>query len=184
MTLKLLEMMASGLLAPNLNRRRCSAFKTIKISKHMKLIRRNGNLIPEFPGIFDNFIGKDFFGVDGYGNAVPRASVPAVNVKEDVDGFEVEVAAPGFSKKDFHVEINNNLLTISSTKETKNEEGTANKYTRKEFAYTSFKRSFTLPENTVDTEKIEARYEDGILTVRIPKREEVKPKPAREIAIS
>lgn len=151
----------------------------------MKLIKRNGNLLPEFPGIFDNYFGRDFFDFENSVLRVPGSSIPAVNVKENEDGFEVEVAAPGFSKKDFHVELDNNLLTISSTKEVKNEETARDgRYTRKEFAFSSFRRSFTLPENTVNTEKIKARYEDGILSISIPKLEEVKPKPAREIAVS
>lgn len=149
----------------------------------MKLIRRN-NLFPEFPSVFDNFVGKDLFDFDNNGFHAPGTSVPAVNVKEHEDGFDIEVAAPGFNKKDFNIEVNNDLLTISSTRETKNEEKDGKgRYTRKEFGYSSFKRTFTLPEKTVNSEKIKASYEDGILYISIPKREEVKPKPVRQIAI-
>ena len=148
----------------------------------MTLIKRKGTLLPEFPGIFDNFFGRDMFDFNSSGVTMPA---PAVNVREHEDGFEVEVAAPGFNKKDFHIEVDNDLLTISSVKEAKNEESKDNgRYTRREFGYTSFKRSFALPENTVNTEKIKARYEDGILYISMPKLEEVKPKPAKAIAIS
>jgi len=154
-----------------------------KTTTNMKLIRRN-NLFPEFPSVFDNFVGKDLFDFDNNGFHAPGTSVPAVNVKEHEDGFDIEVAAPGFNKKDFNIEVNNDLLTISSTRETKNEEkDSKGRYTRREFGYTSFKRTFTLPEKTVNSEKIKANYEDGILYISIPKREEVKPKPVRQIAI-
>ncbi len=155
----------------------------LKSTTNMKLIRRN-NLFPEFPSVFDNFVGKDLFDFDNNGFHAPGTSVPAVNVKEHEDGFDIEVAAPGFNKKDFNIEVNNDLLTISSTKETKNEEkDSKGRYTRREFGYTSFKRTFTLPDKTVNSEKIKANYEDGILYISIPKREEVKPKPVRQIAI-
>lgn len=151
----------------------------------MKLIRRNNNLFPEFPSVFDSFLGRDLFDYENGTVNAPGTNVPAVNVKETEDGFDVEVAAPGFNKKDFQIEVNNNLMTISSTKEVSNEEkGENGRYTRKEFSYTSFKRSFTLPENVVNTEKIEARYDNGILRVSVPKREEAKPRPIRQIAIA
>lgn len=157
----------------------------LKEEQDMTLIKRKGTLLPEFPGIFDNFFGRDMFDFNDAGVAMPGSAAPAVNVREHEDGFEVEVAAPGFNKKDFHVEVENDLLTISSVKETKDEESKdTGRYTRREFGYTSFKRSFALPENTVNTEKIKARYEEGILHISIPKLEEVKPKPAKAIAIS
>ncbi len=85
-------------------------------------------------------------------------------------------------KKDFAIDLNNNLLTISSQKEWENEENT-DKFMRREFSYTSFKRSFSLPE-TADSNKIKATYKEGILTINIPKKEEAKEKPARQISIS
>lgn len=148
-------------------------------------MRRNPSLFPDFPSVFDNFLGRDLFDAENGLFNTPGTTVPAVNVKETEDAFQIEVAAPGFDKKDFHVEVNNNLMTISSAKEVKNEEKDENgRYTRKEFGYTSFKRSFTLPENAVNTDKIKARYENGILMVDLPKREEVKPKPVKQIAIA
>jgi HSP20 family protein len=109
-------------------------------------------------------------------------TVPAVNVAESKEGFKIEVAAPGLQKADFKLNLEKNQLTISAQKEQKEDEATE-KYTRKEFKYSSFQRTFTLP-NTVDGEKIAATYADGILSIALPKREEAKEKPAREIEIA
>jgi len=113
----------------------------------------------------------------------PNNTLPAVNVKETDDEYILEVAAPGMTKKDFKVNFHNNVLTISSEKQEEKKENDDN-YTRREFSYQSFQRSFTVPHNDVDSDKISAAYADGILNVKLPKREEVKPKPAREIKIS
>jgi len=112
-----------------------------------------------------------------------NTSLPAVNVKETNDEFLIELAAPGMEKKDFKINFKNNVITISSEKEDKREEKKEN-YTRREFSYQSFQRSFTVPENAIVSEKIEAIYNNGILEVKLPKREEVKPQPEREIKIS
>ena len=114
----------------------------------------------------------------------PMASVPAVNVKEEADAYQVEVAVPGMKKEDFKVEIDHDLLKISATrKETKNENQKEGRYSRREFFYQSFERNFRLPKNQLNGDKIEARYEDGILHLTLPKLEEVKEKPARLIEI-
>ena len=93
------------------------------------------------------------------------------------------MAAPGFEKKDFKIELLNNLLTISSEKQVETETKEGQQFTRQEFSYQSFSRSFTLP-NTVEGEKIQAKYENGILKVAIPKKEEAKPKPVKQIEIN
>jgi HSP20 family protein len=108
-------------------------------------------------------------------------SLPKVNISEKDDAYTVEMAAPGMKKDDFHIEIDNQVLTISSEEKNERETQEAN-YTRREFGYSSFKRSFTLPES-VDDAKIEAKYSEGILTLSLPKREEAKKKPARSIKI-
>ena len=92
------------------------------------------------------------------------------------------MAAPGLQKKDFRIDLANDVLTISSEKKVENETKKGQQFTRREFSYQSFSRSFTLP-NTVDSEKISATYENGILRVLIPKKEEAKTKPARTIEI-
>jgi HSP20 family protein len=106
-----------------------------------------------------------------------------VNIKESTDEFEVELAAPGLDKKDFNIELNNDMLTISSEKKIENEIKEGQQFARREFSYQSFSRSFTLP-NTVDNDKIRAKYENGILRVSIPKKDEAKPKPVKQIDIS
>ena len=116
----------------------------------------------------------------------PTLTLPNVSrfaVKETSDDYFIEVAAPGMKKKDFKINYHNNLLTISSERQDEKEDKNDN-YSRREFSYQSFQRSFTVPQNSVDGEKIEASYADGILNIKLPKREELKPKPAKEIKIS
>ncbi|WP_299486019.1 Hsp20/alpha crystallin family protein [uncultured Allomuricauda sp.] len=140
----------------------------------MSLVKRN-NLF--FPSIMDEFLNPDWFGgVDNW-----KTSAPAVNIKDNTEGFELELAVPGGKKKDFKIEVENDILTISSEVKSKDTE-TKENYTRKEFTYASFKRAFTLPE-TVDGSKIDAKYEDGILKVALPKKEEALPEPKRLITI-
>jgi len=110
-------------------------------------------------------------------------TLPAINVKENSDAYEIEVAAPGMSKNDFRINLEHNRLTISSEKKEEKKEEEKGHFTRREFSYQSFQRSFSVPETLVDAEKITARYSDGILRITLPKKEEVKPKPAREISI-
>jgi HSP20 family protein len=133
-----------------------------------------------FPTSWESFFGKDLlpdlFDSDNY------RSVPAVNIVEGDDDFVIEIAAPGLDKKDFEIDLENNQLTISSEKEDKSEEKNG-RMIRKEFLYSSFSRSFTLPE-TVENDKIKAKHKDGILYVTIPKKEVAKVKPARQIEIS
>jgi HSP20 family protein len=111
-------------------------------------------------------------------------TLPAVNIRETKDSYEVEMAAPGMKKEDFKIELDRNILTISSEKSEEHEEqGEEEKYSRKEFSYQSFQRSFNLPKEVVDEDKIEARYREGVLHLTIPKREEAKQKPPRKIEI-
>jgi HSP20 family protein len=133
-----------------------------------------------FPGMVDEFFGKDF--LSNIFDTQTGISMPSVNIIEGKEDFKIEVAAPGLEKKDFKIDLNNSVLTISSEKELKNEQ-TEDKYMRREFSYSTFQRSFALP-NTVDAEKINASYKEGILSVLIPKKEEAKEKPARTIKIS
>jgi HSP20 family protein len=130
-------------------------------------------------------LANEFFKNNFWGDLLDTQSgynVPAVNIAEGAENFSIEVAAPGLSKNDFKINLDHNVLTISSNREDKKEEKEG-KYTRKEFNYSAFSRSFTLPES-VEVDKITATHQDGILYVNIPKREEAKVKPAREIAIA
>ena len=145
------------------------------------LIRRNSNLFPSVPSFFDDFFTRDVFDWSN-ANSAYGASLPAVNIKEDENIFEVEVAVPGMKKDDFKIELENDILTISSEKETQDEKEDGN-YKRKEFSYSSFRRTFSLPENKVNSDKVVAKYVDGVLHITLPKREEAKPKPIRSIQI-
>jgi len=109
-------------------------------------------------------------------------SMPAVNIKEDEKKFVLDLAVPGIDKKDLKIELNEDVLTISSERKEEKEE-TREDYKRREFSYASFCRSFSLPEN-VDRDKIEANYKDGILTVTLPKIHEEKSKLTKQIKIS
>lgn len=109
-------------------------------------------------------------------------TLPKVNIKETADAFMVEMAVPGLKKSDFQIDLDNQVLSIST--ETKEEsEHKEKNYTRREFGYSSFKRTFNLPES-VNDEKINANYDNGILNILLPKKEEAKQKPARSIKIS
>lgn len=132
-----------------------------------------------YPNLFDEFFGMDIY--PGHYRRNGFKSLPAVNITESDEAYTIEVAAPGLEKKDFRIDLENDVLTISSERKEKNEEN-RDQYTRREFSYESFSRSFNLPE-MVDIEKINASHKNGILFVNIPKKEEAKVKPARQIAI-
>jgi len=132
------------------------------------------------PGFVDEFFGKDF--LSDFFDDRTGISMPAVNILETKDDFKLEIAAPGLTKKDYKIQVENNVLTISSEKEEKQEEKDS-RFMRREFSYSSFTRSFTLPV-TVAADQIAATHSEGILTIIIPKKEEAKEKPAREIKIS
>lgn len=137
----------------------------------------------QFPSMFNRFFENDLFDWSTRNFSNTNTTLPSVNIREDENGFEVDMAAPGFEKKDFKIELLNNLLTISSEKQVETETKEGQQFTRQEFSYQSFSRSFTLP-NTVEGEKIQAKYENGILKVAIPKKEEAKPKPVKQIEIN
>lgn len=148
----------------------------------MKLTKRNWNNFSLFSPMFDNF-NRELLNWDNKNYSSTSTTVPAVNIKENADSFEVEVAAPGMAKDDFRVTLDGNLLTISSAKQEENEEHQDN-YTRREFSYQSFQRSFELQKEVVDQDNIQARYENGMLRLTIPKKEEAKQKEPRMIEIS
>lgn len=149
----------------------------------MTLVRKSNNYYPSFPSFFDRFFNEDLMDWNNRNFSMTNTTIPAVNVKEDDEKYAIEVAAPGMKKDDFKVKLENDTLTICSEikKEEKEEKGD---YKRREFSYQSFQRSFSLPEGHVLTDKISAKYNDGILNIVLPKREEVKPQPPREIQIS
>jgi HSP20 family protein len=145
------------------------------------LVKTNNNFYPEVPSIFDDFsVLRNLF---QQGVSKPVNTSPAVNVKETDAAYELEIAAPGLSKEDFKINVEDQTLTISSEKEIKQEEKEKS-YTRKEFSYVAFKRSFNLPERTVETDKITAKYTDGVLQLYIPKIEKVNNKLSKTIAVA
>jgi HSP20 family protein len=149
----------------------------------MTLMKRTQDWYPTLPSFFDKFFEGNLMDWNNWNYSSTDTTLPAVNVKEDNDSYMIEVAAPGMSKEDFKVDYENGRLTISSERKNESKEKDGN-YTRREFSYQSFQRSFTVPENIVNGEKIAATYKEGILHISLPKREEVKPKPARAIKIS
>ena len=137
----------------------------------------------QYPSLFDRFFENDLFDWSNRNFSLTNTTLPSVNIKEDSEGYQVEVAAPGFDKGDFKLQVDGDTLTISSEKKVENETKDGERFTKREFSYQSFTRSFTLPQ-VADSEQISANYEKGILKVRIPKKEEAKPKPARLIEIN
>lgn len=133
------------------------------------------------PFVFDDFFKpwNEWFDGGLWGRTM---NVPAVNIVEHKDEYRVSLAAPGLKKEDFKIDVNGNMLTISSGKE-ENKEEKNKKFTRKEYNYSSFSRSFTLPEE-INKEKIEAKYEDGVLKIALPRKENVKKDSAKHIAVN
>jgi len=143
----------------------------------LPLIRNNRNT----PSLFDDFFGRNFWN-DAFEKS-GWSSNPSVNVYEKKDDFEIEVAAPGLDKKDFHIDLKDNVLTISSEKKEEKEQKNGEKVIFSEFNYTSFSRSFQVPEG-VDVNKINASHKNGILKITLPKMEEYKKQAPRAIEIS
>jgi len=140
------------------------------------LARINRNYVPAY---WDDFFNDRVF--NGFNKAQDNSASPAVNVIEDEKEFKIEVAVPGLSRKDFRIEVEDDLLTISS-EEKENKEDKNRSYTRREFSYNSFKRSFRLPE-TIDQDQIQAGHEAGVLSITLPKKEEVVQKAPKQIEV-
>ncbi|MBP6459351.1 MAG: Hsp20/alpha crystallin family protein [Crocinitomicaceae bacterium] len=146
------------------------------------LVKRN----PTFPTVnsfFNDFFGNDFFDWNTPAFSPKGSTLPSVNLKETETGYEVELAAPGLNKEDFVIEVHNNVLSISSEKKVEKEEkDEQGNYTRREFNYSSFKRSFTLPKSA-EEKNVQAVYDNGILKVSIAKKETEKEKIPTKIEV-
>jgi HSP20 family protein len=140
------------------------------------LARINRHYVPAY---WDDFFNDTFF-TKGNNNA-SEGFAPAVNVAEEEKEFRIEVAVPGLTRKEVRIDVEDDILTISSEHDEKKEEKKDN-YVRREFSHAAFKRSFQLPE-TVDQDKIEARHDAGVLIIRLPKKEEVLEKAPKQIEI-
>jgi HSP20 family protein len=149
----------------------------------MSIIKRN-NSFQGMNSIFDDLFNRDLLNWGLVNNSATNTTLPSVNIRETNDNFIVEMAAPGMTKDDFKIELDGNLLTISSEKEDRNVMKDGEKYTRQEFSYQSFQRSFQLPKDVVDSDKIQAKYENGVLNLVVPKKEHAKQKPPRMIEIA
>lgn len=133
-----------------------------------------------FPSFFDDFRSWD----NWFGNTAMfdrTLTVPAVNITEEKDDYKITMAAPGLNKEDFSIDVEGNMMTISAASE-QNKEEENKKYTRKEYNYTSFSRSFTLPDE-VNKEGIDAKYTNGVLTIVLKKNEQTKAKAGKNIKV-
>ncbi len=140
-------------------------------------VRRTEN----WPSFVDEFFNTDFW--PSFLDVNTRYTVPAVNIMEEDNEYRIEVSAPGIDKKDVKINLEDDVLTISSERKEENEEKNKN-YVRREFNYTAFSRSFVVPEE-VEADKISAEHKNGILTLHLPKKEEVvKKTQKREIKVS
>ncbi len=135
----------------------------------MTLVKFKKHRLPWYDNMFTDLLGtdrlltNDFFREDNW--------MPAMNIKENDENFEIDIAAPGFNKKDFEITIENGILHLSAEKKEEKEEKEDN-FTRKEFSYNSFSRSFTLPENVNDEDNVNAKYKNGILKLTLTKLHE------------
>ena len=143
----------------------------------MTLVRRTNRNLDSF---LNDFMGGDFF-MNQSGMYSGAKTIPAVNIMENDDQYLIELAAAGLKKDDFTIEFHNGKLTVSANKNDGQEDV---KYIQREFNYAGFTRTFAVPKQKVEDGAISASYENGVLRITLPKREEVKPKPARMVEIA
>jgi HSP20 family protein len=135
------------------------------------LIKRKRNQLMRPSLLFDNPIDRIFrSNFDWWDGDTLEMTVPAINIQEDKKDYRIELAAPGLNKDDFQIDVEGNMMTISCEKETETKEPKNDNYTRREYNYSTFTRSFTLPDNA-DTDKVSAKYADGVLNLTVPKKE-------------
>lgn len=149
----------------------------------MNSILNNDVLVPSMNTLLDDFFSKDLTNWSGSNFSDFESTLPAVNIRETEKDFMIELAAPGLKKDDFKIEVNDQILSISAEQEEDVEErDIAENFTRREYSYQSFCRSFNLPE-TANDEKIQASYKDGILSVLVAKKQVTPPKSVKAISI-
>lgn len=140
----------------------------------MNLVHRNTDQL--FTSFFDDFFGSNIFD----SRTLKRNHLPSVNILDNEKFFELNLAAPGKNRKDFIIELEDQILTISSESFTNNDD--SDNFTRQEYRYGNFKRSFRLPDS-INTSLIKAKYENGILSISLPKHKEAIPEPKKQIEI-
>jgi HSP20 family protein len=181
-------------------KREITNLKITIMTTYFKNPNFKNTMFNELPNMFDDLLSRDIFSWPAKNVSSSKANTPAVNVKETDIAYELHVAAPGLSKEDFKIELNGKTLTISSKVENNvrhgeeekhheshlniSEETKTEKFTRKEFNFQSFSRSFNIPLETVGADNISAAYKDGILNVNVPKKEKTEVKNVKEIHIS
>ena len=136
----------------------------------MSLIKNHRPGMPTLPALFNELFTRDLFNWDTFNNSASNTTIPALNLRETNEEYLVELAAPGLSKEDFKVDLEGNRLSISSEFRSEPEDQQNGKYTSREFSYQSFKRTLLLPDGLVNEDGINARYENGLLYITIPKR--------------
>ena len=147
------------------------------------LAHSTGIFFPAIPSLFEDVFNRDW--LDPSFAARRGATLPAANVKESNDQFVIEIAAPGMKRDNFKIELQDHTLTVSADIPHQHQNGNGEyKYTRREFSYQFFQRAFSLPEDKIEGSKISARYNNGVLYISVPKRDEKKASPARLISIS
>lgn len=145
--------------------------------------KKSRSLVREsLPSVFDDFFKPWNEWFNGNGLMRHTLTVPAVNITDEDDAYNVTLAAPGMKRDDFSIDVTGNLLTISAEKEDSSE-SKEKKFTRKEYNYSSFSRSFTLPDE-IQLENIDAKYSDGVLTIVLPKNEDSKKQQSKKIVIN
>lgn len=149
----------------------------------MTLLTRNGLERRPFPTMLDNFFNQNLFDRLGSDFSSTSTTLPAVNIRENNEAFEVEMAAPGMKKEDFVIELDNQQLKISSEKQDNREQKEGDRFIMREYSYQSFERTFQLSKQVVDADKIQASYEHGVLRLWIPKKDEAKQQPPRKIEV-
>lgn len=128
--------------------------------------------------LLKSFLSDEFFNWPAKAHNVNRSSLPPVNIIETDEQFTIDVVAPGLTKEDFTIEVEDNILSVATSKKKPSAADQA-KYVVKEFGFTHFKRTFILPENNIAEESIKASYQNGILSIQLPKKEEAKPQPVK-----
>lgn len=147
------------------------------------MLSKRNDSYPAFSNLFGDFFDKAFSDWNSTNYLLTNTTLPAVNIQESKDDYMVSMTIPGMSKKDFKIDLNDNLLIISSGKKEEKKKEEVN-FSRQEYSYEFFCRSFTFPKNVVNDEKISAKYENGELKVLIPKKEEARPKEPKLIKIN
>lgn len=153
----------------------------VTVPRNGGLAKTNSNVsTPVWTSLFDEIFNREFSPI--HDSELRSGNLPKVNIKETADEYVIEMAVPGINKSDVKISIDNRILSISAD-QSHESESSDDQYTRREFSFETFKRTFKLP-NSVNDDNINATYADGILKVELPKKEEAKEKPARSIEIS